>query len=152
MHSPHLVMAPCALALLLVCPLACTKPNTNTAAPSREVAAPPAPQPLSLVVQPPALGGKWRAEGASPPDPNGRRMGWFAEYTFRPDGTFSMTGYPPIAVSGRYKELARESMRVRVRLFEQKMGASAWPDGEVDFIFSTNGKSFRWGDREYRRR
>jgi len=97
------------------------------------------------------LVGKWRASGETPPDPQGRRMSWYAEYDFRSDGTFLMTGYPPISVNGKCAVVGREKGRVHLRLTERKMSGSPWPDIDEWAPLSDDGKTLKFDNKTFTR-
>jgi hypothetical protein len=46
--------------------------------------------------------GTWRLNGELPPNNTGHGFHWFLEYTFNADGTFMLTGYPPLMQKGKY--------------------------------------------------
>src|SRR5215470_17189406 len=120
-----------AVALVLVC-------SIGAAAPSDAV-------PAELV-------GKWRASGVvGGGDGHGHGMSWFLEYTFRAEGTFLMTGYPPISVEGKVAVTAREGNRLRIVLTKRKMGTSDWPDLDKWGELSKDGKTLRYDEKEFHR-
>lgn len=92
---------------------------------------------------PSELVGTWRATGGEEP---GR--GWMKEYELRADGTFVMTGYPPIRVTGRWSVPERDGARFRVVLSGQKMTvppsdeASAWNDQDDWAVLE--GRTLEW--------
>jgi len=100
----------------------------------------------------PELVGKWHASGQVPGDPkHGPGMSWQVDYDFRPDGTFVMTGYPPISVTGKLKIVAREKERLHVVLYDRKMGGSSWPDLDDWAVFSDGGNQMTLDKKDFRR-
>lgn len=99
---------------------------------------------------PSELVGTWRAAGGEEP---GR--GWMKEYELRPDGTFVMTGYPPIRVTGSWSVPEREGARFRVVLTGQKMTvppsdeASAWDDQDGWAVLE--GRTLEWQGSRFAR-
>ena len=65
------------------------------------------------------LVGKWTAGG----DLGDAQHAWHADYEFKTNGTFIMTGYPPIEVNGRWEVLEKAPGKLRVRLSKQRMKA-----------------------------
>ena len=102
----------------------------------------------------PELIGKWQAAGpigeSDAPGPS-----WMKEYDLRSDGTFEMTGYPPILVSGRWKVAERDGSRFRIVLTEQTMKTSkrdkgsAWAD--QDQWATLEGARLKWQDATFTR-
>ena len=120
-----------AAALVLVC-------STGLAAPPDAV--------------PAALAGRWRASGTvGGGDGHGHGMSWFLEYTFRTDGTFLMTGYPPISVEGKVAVTGRDGNRLHIVLTQRKMGTSDWPDLDKWGELSADGKILKYDDKEFHR-
>jgi hypothetical protein len=98
------------------------------------------------------LVGKWRASGTVGGE-NGKGHGasWFLEYAFRADGTFLMTGYPPISVAGKVAVTAREGRRLHIVLTQRKMGASDWPDLDKWGELSPDGKTLEYDGKTFLR-
>jgi hypothetical protein len=109
-------------------------------------AAPPdAPVPAELL-------GKWRASGTvGGGDGHGHGASWFLEYTFRADGTFLMTGYPPISVEGKVAVPGRDGRRLHIVLTKRKMGTSDWPDLDKWGELSADGKTLKYDEKEFQR-
>ena len=63
--------------------------------------------------------GIWRLDGQLPPNETGRPFGWFLEYTFSKDGTFLLTGYPPLVRKGKYRVVKNEEDKLTRDLYEQ---------------------------------
>lgn len=105
---------------------------------------------------PDTIAGKWRASGTIRPPNGGRGMSWLKEYTFHKNGTFVMTGYPPILVTGKWRVLAIRRTRMRLVLTNQQMRMSKrdkpsrWPD-RADWVES-DGKTMKWGKELHHRR
>jgi hypothetical protein len=101
---------------------------------------------------PAALVGSWHAGGALPADKSGRAMRWQLDYRLAADGSFQMTGYPPISVSGRWAVRERDGRKLRIVLREQKMGGGSWPDRDAWAELSADGKSLTWQDKSFVKR
>jgi hypothetical protein len=99
---------------------------------------------------PPDLAGVWRASGTVGAD-KGHGMSWFAEYTFRTDGTFLMTGYPPISVEGKVAVTGRDGRRLHIVLTQRKMGSSDWPDLDKWGELSADGKTLSYDEKTFQR-
>lgn len=111
---------------------------------------------LSLLVelagQPAVLVGQWQTTGASPPDSQGRTISYFREYKFAADGTFVMTGYPPIEVKGKWAATAaKDGKTYSLELTQQKMGGSDWPNKKEDVVVESGGDKLKWGNEIYAR-
>jgi hypothetical protein len=96
--------------------------------------------------------GKWTAAGSTG-DP---MHGWVANYEFKSNGTFTMNGYPPIEVSGRWEVLEKAPGKLRVKLSKQKMkspGADVadWADTEGWGDLSSDGRSFNFDGKQMNR-
>ena len=63
--------------------------------------------------------GTWRLDGELPPANGGHGFHWFLEYTFDADGTFILTGYPPLMQKGKYRVVKSDENRLTVDLYEQ---------------------------------
>jgi hypothetical protein len=138
-----------AAAVLLVACSTSTPPPGLKSTTSPSDAAMPAVAPAPVPV-PAELAGKWRAAGTLGGD-GGHGMSWYAEYTFRPDGTFLMTGYPPISVEGRVAVTGREDRRLHIVLTQRKMGASDWPDLDRWGELAADGQTLHYDDKTFHR-
>ena len=92
-----------------------------------------------------ALLGRWRASGEI--DKGG--MSWMKEYSFQEDGSFVMTGYPPITVQGRWEVRETVDRRLRIVLTDRTMSGSAWPDEDKWAQLSDDGESLAWDKATY---
>ncbi|MEP6850774.1 MAG: hypothetical protein ABI999_18090, partial [Acidobacteriota bacterium] len=63
--------------------------------------------------------GTWRLDGELPANNTGHGFHWFLEYTFNTDGTFMLTGYPPLMQKGKYSVVKSEENKLTVDLYEQ---------------------------------
>lgn len=100
----------------------------------------------------PELVGTWTT---SQTDPDGVH-GTSATYTFKADGTFEMSGYPPIKVKGRWQVTERAPGRLRLKLTEQDMtgpgmGTSRWNDQDAWGDLGEEGRSFTYQGKTLRR-
>ncbi len=129
------------LALLAGCckppPAATTPAATTSTAPAQDASGGKAdiklhlddPEPTKLTAIPDELLGKWHGGGQGPDGPNGERgLGWSADYEFRADGSYTMTGYPQITVSGRIEVPERIDNRFHVRLINRMADGNLWGD------------------------
>jgi hypothetical protein len=96
------------------------------------------------------LVGKWSTGTTSPDGVHGTS----ATYDFKSDGSFSMSGYPPIDVKGRWKVGKREAGKIELTLFEQKMtapgmGASDWSDQTGWAELGADGRTFTWNGQTF---
>lgn len=107
---------------------------------------------VELAGQPAILVGQWQTTGASPPDSHGRTISYFREYKFAADGTFVMTGYPPIEVKGKWAATAaaKDGKTFSLELTQQKMGGSDWPNKKEDVVLDGSDK-LKWGAEVYTR-
>ncbi|HKE14947.1 MAG TPA: hypothetical protein VKB80_08795 [Kofleriaceae bacterium] len=100
----------------------------------------------------PELIGKWSAGQTDPDGVHGTSATW----DFRPDGTFEMSGYPPILVKGRWQVTERAPGRLRLQLTEQEMSApgmdsSRWDDQNDWGDLTDGGRTFRFAGKTLRR-
>src|SRR6185295_12524289 len=63
--------------------------------------------------------GTWRLDGELPPNNTGHGFHWFLEYKFNADGTFMLTGYPPLMQKGKYRVVKSEDNKLTLDLYEQ---------------------------------
>jgi hypothetical protein len=78
----------------------------------------------------PELVGQWTIATTAPDGVHGTT----ATYDFKDDGSFEMSGYPPIQVKGRWQVTERSKGLLRLKLTEQDM--------------TTNGHTSRWNDED----
>ena len=77
--------------------------------------------------------GTWRLNGELPPGNSGHSFHWFLEYTFNADGTFMLTGYPPLIQKGKYRVVTSEDGKLAVELYEQS-GNFGTKDKQIEII------------------
>lgn len=78
--------------------------------------------------------------------------GTSATYVFKDDGTFEMSGYPPIEVRGRWRVIERSSGKLRLKLSDQEMTApgdqkSQWSDEEGWGELTEGGRAFKYNGK-----
>jgi len=84
--------------------------------------------------------------------PNGERpMGMSKEYDFGAD-SYTMDGYPPLRITGRYEELAREGARVQVRFFDTVFDGRPSEDRVLWLLFEGCGATLQMDGMTYARR
>ena len=115
------------------------------------LAAPPAAADKPPDSQPADLVGTWRASGTLPSQ-KGPGMSWQLEYKLAADGTFQMTGYPPIMVTGKWAVPERDGRKLRIVLTAQKMASDSWPDRDGWAELSADGKSLTWQDKSFHKK
>ncbi len=74
--------------------------------------------------------------------------GTSATYDFKADGTFEMSGYPPIEVTGKWRVLERSPGKLRLELSDQEMTVtgrkSRWNDEDAWGELSPDGGTFTY--------
>lgn len=99
-----------------------------------------------------SLEGTWRTSGQLPPSsPNGQPFSWMKEYTFSSDGTYVMTGYPPIEDHGSYEISAQIDSGWKVRLYNRIFQNEAAPEVVLELKWEAFGKFFTVGKDRYDR-
>lgn len=84
--------------------------------------------------------------------PNGERpMGMSKEYDFG-SNSYTMEGYPPLRITGRYEELAREGTRIQVRFYDTVFDGSPSADRVLWLQFDDCGTRFEMDGMTYSRR
>lgn len=84
--------------------------------------------------------------------PNGERpMGMSKEYDFGAD-SYTMEGYPPLRITGRYQELAREGTRIQVRFYDTVFDGQPSDDRVLWLQFDDCGTRFEMDGMTYSRR
>lgn len=97
-----------------------------------------------------SLEGTWRTSGVLPPSgPNGQPFSWMKEYTFYPDGTYLMTGYPPIEDRGSYEITTMAASGWKVRLFNRIFQNEPAVEATLQLRWDPFGKFFTVGDDRY---
>ena len=77
------------------------------------------------------------------------QLHWSKTYTFFADGRFTMSGYPPLEVSGRFEFVEGEPPRLR--LYDRIFEGSPDQDVTTDFTLSDDGQRLTLGEEEYHR-
>jgi hypothetical protein len=100
----------------------------------------------------PELVGKWSTRETAPDGVHGTS----ATYDFRANGTFEMTGYPPIEVKGKWRVLERSPGKLRLELREQEMSVmgrnkSRWNDEDAWGELSPDGRTFTYKGKVLRK-
>ena len=98
------------------------------------------------------LVGKWSTGTVSSDGVHGTSATW----ELKADGTFSMSGYPPINVSGKWAIVDRKPGKLRVKLTDQVMKApgmspSQWSDVDEWGDLSSDKKTFRYNNQQFNR-
>lgn len=84
--------------------------------------------------------------------PNGERpLGMSKDYDFGAD-SYTMEGYPPLRITGRYEVLERDGARMRVRFYDTVFDGSADADRELWLVFSDCGATLQMDGMTYARR
>lgn len=84
--------------------------------------------------------------------PNGERpMGMSKEYDFGAN-SYTMEGYPPLRITGRYEEVGREGTRIQVRFFETVFDGRPADDRVLWLEFDDCGTRFVMDGMTYSRR
>jgi hypothetical protein len=100
----------------------------------------------------PELVGAWRAGGSL----GDAQHGWSASYEFKANGTFTMSGYPPIEVKGRWDVLEKAPGKLKLRLSKQRMkpphgDETDWADTEGWGEISPDGRTFQFDGKQMNR-
>jgi hypothetical protein len=80
-----------------------------------------------------SIRGTWRLDGELPPNNTGHGFHWFLEYTFNADGTFLLTGYPPLMQKGKYRVARSEDDKLTIDLYEQS-GNFGTKDKQIEIV------------------
>ncbi|MFT5679219.1 MAG: hypothetical protein ACI8RZ_000123 [Myxococcota bacterium] len=116
----------------------------------------PAPEPatVSSDSSTPSLVGQFSLTaypGMDAVGPNGERpMPMSKDYTFTAN-TYTMDGYPPLTITGRYAVLTTEAERLQIRLTDTVFDGDPSPDREVWVDFSDGGKTLTMEGMTYTR-
>lgn len=91
--------------------------------------------------------GTWRLDGELPPNNTGHGFHWFLEYTFSSDGTFMLTGYPPLMQKGKYRIVKSEDDKLTVDLYEQS-GNFGDKDKRIDIVVDREKEALKIDGKE----
>ena len=91
--------------------------------------------------------GTWRLNGELPPNNTGHGFHWFLEYTFSKDGTFMLTGYPPLMQKGKYRVVKSEDDKLTIELYEQG-GNFGTKDKQIEIVVDREKKSLKIDGKE----
>ncbi|MCA9578136.1 MAG: hypothetical protein KC668_22035 [Myxococcales bacterium] len=92
-----------------------------------------------------------RYPGQDDVGPNGERpLGMSKEYEFTGDA-YTMEGYPPLRVTGRYEVLERDGLRQRVRFFDTVFDGQPDQDRELWIVFEDCGDTLQMDGMTYSR-
>ena len=94
------------------------------------------------------LQGKWHAEGQLK-EPTGPGMSWYLDYTFKPDGTYSMDGYPPIEEHGQVLVAAHDAHHFTLTFTHRVFMNNSDQDLHYDAILSADAKTLIFHDHTF---
>ncbi len=100
---------------------------------------------------PPELQGVWRASGQIPAPPGQESMSWMLEYTFLSDGTYKMTGYPPITESGHLDVLAEKAGHYILKFSQRIFMNNKSSDLSYPAKLNSTQQSIQFHDKTFRR-
>jgi hypothetical protein len=95
--------------------------------------------------------GRWRLDGELPPGNSGHSFHWFLEYAFNDDGTFMLTGYPPLMQKGKYRIVKREENKLTLDLYEQS-GNFGDKDKQIEILVDKEKDTLKIDGKEGFRR
>ena len=100
----------------------------------------------------PELIGTWTTETTSPNSVHGTS----ATYDFKSNGTFEMSGYPPIEVKGRWQVVERSPGKLRLKLTDQEMSIfgrdkTRWSDEDDWGELTDGGRTFTYRGKIFRK-
>jgi hypothetical protein len=78
-------------------------------------------------------------------------MSWFKEYAFASHGTWTMTGYPPIARGGTASLARQDGLRFVVRMIELDDKGTPGAPTDAEMTVSADGEQLVWGRDTYAR-
>ncbi|MFT4979762.1 MAG: hypothetical protein ACI8S6_005674 [Myxococcota bacterium] len=114
----------------------------------------PPPTEAPLAACPPDLIGQFSLAsypGMDDVGPNGERpMPMSKDYTFTAD-TFTMEGYPPLTITGRYTVLTAENTRLQVKFTDTLFEGEPSADRTVWVTLSECGQAMEMDQMTYRR-
>ena len=91
--------------------------------------------------------GAWRLDGELPPGNSGHSFHWFLEYTFNSDGSFMLTGYPPLMQKGKYRAVKEEDEKLILDLYEQN-GNFGTKDKRIEVVVDREKKTLKIDGKE----
>ena len=91
--------------------------------------------------------GTWRLDGELPPGNSGHSFHWFLEYTFNSDGSFMLTGYPPLMQKGKYRAVKEEDEKLILDLYEQN-GNFGTKDKRIEVVVDREKKTLKIDGKE----
>lgn len=91
--------------------------------------------------------GRWHLDGQLPPGNSGHSFHWFLEYTFKDDGTFMLTGYPPLMQKGKYRIVKSEENKLTVDLYEQS-GNFGDTDKQIEIVVDKEKETLKIDGKE----
>jgi hypothetical protein len=103
------------------------------------VAAQNSNQKVSEITNEEYIKGTWRLDGELPPNNTGHGFHWFLEYTFNSDGTFLLTGYPPLMQKGKYRVVEDQDNKLTLDLYEQS-GNFGTKDKRIEVVIDREKK------------
>ena len=93
-----------------------------------------------------------RYPGQDAVGPNGERpMGMSKEYDFGAN-SYTMEGYPPLRITGRYEELSRDGARLEVRFYDTVFDGQPDEDRVLWLVFEDCGQTLQMDGMTYVRR
>jgi hypothetical protein len=93
-----------------------------------------------------------RYPGQAAVGPNGERpIGMSKEYEFTRN-SYTMEGYPPLRITGRYEVLERDGLRRRVRFYDTVFDGSPQSERELWVVFADCGAVLQMDGMTYARR
>jgi hypothetical protein len=93
------------------------------------------------------LRGTWRLDGELRNNNSGHPFHWFLEYTFSCDGTFVLTGYPPLSQKGKYRVLSTDEDKLILELYEQS-GNFGTKDKQIEIVIDKEKERLRIDGKE----
>ncbi len=92
-----------------------------------------------------------RYPGQDAVGPNGERpLGMSKEYDFGAD-SYTMEGYPPLRITGRYEELSRDGARLEVRFYDTVFDGQPDEDRVLWLVFEDCGQTLQMDGMTYAR-
>lgn len=91
--------------------------------------------------------GSWRLNGELPPGNSGHTFHWFLEYTFSSDGTYLLSGYPPLLQKGKYRVVKSEEKKLILDLYEQS-GNFGTKDKQIEITIDRDNETLKIDGKE----